>query len=449
MFVDLFLVGWSLWVLWQASDRSIFNPALWYVGLHVFTVTFRLIALANGALVWQFTGVRADDEFVNAAVGSDLGLLGVVAATIVAGVTVLGRRKGETRRSNPSRLSARIGLFISVFCLTVGTIALVFFSGLTQAILAGNSDSGRMRLGNIATTSYPLVLAGFAVQGALILCTIRGFSGLRLWIFVILVFASGLGLFRMDLIIPILIASLIYLTKQGMRWPPFRWLIGILILGVVWFVFKPLASAILTGATPEEVWETAWNTGADAAQGGSSEFQFFDMQASYMAASDETGVRFYGTTYVPLIYLPIPRFMWPDKPAMNQYAYDLSSTSRAFAQNGMTPNLTGESYLNFGWIGCAAIPFGYLFLMQMAYLRVRGQGTESAERWIYVLYLVFMIQVFRDGLDAVVLFGAVDFLPLLAWGVSSMVAPGPRMVVARSELGGGVAVARASARVDR
>ena len=96
------------------------------------------------------------------------------------------------------------------------------------------------------------------------------------------------------------------------------------------------------------------------ARAGLSDIQFFDMQATYMAAADEEGRRFYGATVLPLLYLPIPRFVWPDKPRMNEYAFELSSPLRPVTKVGMVTLLSGESYLNFGWIGCAAIPFLYL-----------------------------------------------------------------------------------------
>ena len=112
-----------------------------------------------------------------------------------------------------------------------------------------------------------------------------------------------------------------------------------------------------------------------------------------MAASDETGKRFYGSTILPLLYLPIPRYMWPDKPRTNEYAFELSSSLRPVTQVGMTPLLAGESYVNFGWMGCAFIPFLYMLGMQMAFQRVRNLGITSAARLVYVVFLVTMIQV--------------------------------------------------------
>ena len=166
-------------------------------------------------------------------------------------------------------------------------------------------------------------------------------------------------------------------------------------------------------------WQALETTYRTRSVGGSLDTQFFDMQATYMAAADETGKRFYGSTILPLLYVPIPRYMWPDKPRTNEYAFELSSSLRPITQVGMTPLLSGESYLNFGWIGCALIPFLYMLGMQMAFQRVRNLGVTSAARLVYIVFLATMLQVYRDGLIALILISIVWYLPIVGWGAIS------------------------------
>jgi len=59
--------------------------------------------------------------------------------------------------------------------------------------------------------------------------------------------------------------------------------------------------------------------------------------------------------------------------------------------------------------------------MQTAYWRLKYREVSSPARWIYLIFLVSMVQVFRDGLVSLVLFPLLNFLPLTGWGIGSMV----------------------------
>ena len=85
----------------------------------------------------------------------------------------------------------------------------------------------------------------------------------------------------------------------------------------------------------------------------------------------------------------------------------------------MTSQLSGEAYVNFGWIGSAIIPFLYILGMQSIYRRVRDQEITSVARWIYLILLISMVQVFRDGLVSLITFPCVMYLPMVASGAAS------------------------------
>jgi hypothetical protein len=81
--VDMLVLLTSLWLILQTSDLSVFNPSLWYIALHAYSVTFRLIMLNAGAQSALFIGVRSDAELVGAAIAADISLLAIVAATML------------------------------------------------------------------------------------------------------------------------------------------------------------------------------------------------------------------------------------------------------------------------------------------------------------------------------------------------------------------------------
>jgi hypothetical protein len=323
-------------------------------------------------------------------------------------------------RNSGIRLSPRVGQIISILCLTIGTCALIEFGYFAIGARARGIDVSAINIGQFEDSSYPITIAGFAVQGALIQCALRGFNRWTVSLLLILLALTAFNLPRSSAVLAILMAFLIYQTRSSQHTLPLRWTMGLVLLGLVWFVFKPIVGGVIAGkdlrtvsTDVQDYIETSGDTK------GSIDTQFFDMQATYMAAADEAGRRFYGATTLPLFYLPIPRFVWPDKPRQNDAALELSTESRQIAQVGMVPTLSGESYINFGWMGCAVIPFLYILGMQIACRRVSSYDITSAARWVYLIMLISMLQIFRDGLNSLVLFPLVAYLPLLGWGVIS------------------------------
>ncbi|MGA2654314.1 MAG: hypothetical protein ABSF28_27670 [Terracidiphilus sp.] len=279
-----------------------------------------------------------------------------------------------------------------------------------------------MNIGGFAESSYPLAIAGFAVQGALVLCAMRGFTRLRLLVFVTLLALTSVNLARTAFVLPAILAFLILQSRRHEHSIPLKWAIMIPVFGLIWFVFKPISNVIRAGEDPRTiVAEVSRYFAEQTTSEGSLDTELLDCQATYMAAADEQGKRYYGATLLPLLYLPIPRFVWPDKPLPNTWSWELSSSVRRMEPTGMTAQLSGESYVNFGWIGCVVIPCLYMLGMQTIYRRVRNQEIGSVTHWIYLILLISMVQVFRDGLNSLFVFPCVTYLPLVAWGGVSKV----------------------------
>ncbi len=133
LIVDVLLLISSLWCILQVSPRSIFNPSLWWVALHAYTVTFRLITLNLGVESISMIGVRSDTELVNAAIASDISLMAVVAATIVIAHRTLRDRANNLPDRGRAELNPRLGQMISILCLTIGTYVLLRFAGASSS----------------------------------------------------------------------------------------------------------------------------------------------------------------------------------------------------------------------------------------------------------------------------------------------------------------------------
>ena len=332
-------------------------------------------------------------------------------------------KKGFIQRKQ-RKLDPFVGNVLSVLFIVLGTYALLKFGYVAVAERARGIDVSSVDIGGFETSSYPLVIAGSAIQGALIQTAMHGFKGWRGLLFLGVLALTSVNLSRTSFLIPCILAFLIYQIRRGDRSLPLRWLPLLLFLGVAWLVFKPLSLSVERGEDLATASRNVSDYIEQSVQGGSTiDTQFFDMQATYMAAADEAGKRFYGGTLAPLLFLPIPRFLWPDKPRLNDAALQITSGSRQIVQVGMVPTLAGDSYLNFGWLGCFLIPFVYMFLMHRMFLRISGHGIASSEQLIYLILFAAMLQVFRDGLGALVLYPLVIYLPLTAWSLLSRLMP--------------------------
>ena len=427
---DILLLIMSLWCILAVSDRSIFNPSLWWVGLHTYTVTFRLITVNLGVESPSVFGVQSDIELVNAALASDISLLAVVAATLLGAYAA---QRNEQLRIHALRgrteLDPLLGQVISVLCIVIGTYALLKFGYVASATRARGHEISAIDIGQLETSAYPIVIAGFAIQGALLQFAIRGFTFWSVALFGVLVVLTSVNSDRSSFVLALIMAFLIYQTRRNRTDISATWVVAALLpLALVWFVFKPIAGSIQRGSTVSEAIENGKNYFSDSVNTESlGDTEFLDMQASYMAASDEAGKHFYGATLLPLLYIPIPRYLWPEKPRMNDWELELASKQRPFFA-GMVATFSGDSYVNFGWLGCAGIPFLYMALMQAGYRRAKDQGITSSDRWIYLICLVTMIQAFRDGMDSVFTYPFIAYLPLTAWALISK-ALGKRIVL--------------------
>lgn len=432
LFADILLLLQCCGIVLLVSERSMFNPALWYLALHAYCVTFRLVTLSLGFESGSYSGVQSDVELVKAAIASDISLLAAVAATVWVAHRIDVRGIRPAAPGTRPALNPRIGWTIGLVCLVVGLLAMSRFGAVSSIAHGKGIYSGPVYASDQTLSSIPVILQGLAIQGALLVCFLRRFSLFSLLLFLAVVAASSLVLARAFFLLPIIIVVLVYHAMQRRQWLNREWILAFALLAVVWFSFKPFLKGLQRGEGLTSSIVDAKDYFQNSVDTGSGDIQFLDMQASFMHATDQAGVRFHGATVLPLIYLPIPRFLWPDKPRLNEYVLQISSSSRNFADFGMTPNLSGESYMNFGWFGCAAIPFLYMFGMQMAFVRTKNRGTFSAGNWLYIIFLVSMPQVFRDGLESLVLFPLFNYLPLSGWAFLSMKFRGRRTLRGRS-----------------
>jgi oligosaccharide repeat unit polymerase len=112
--------------------------------------------------------------------------------------------------------------------------------------------------------------------------------------------------------------------------------------------------------------------------------------AAIIETVDSTVDLLWGSSFVSILFAPIPRVLWPEKPSVRvgpfvaQYLFDFGN------QAGVPPGAVGELYLNFGWIG---IPLGMIVLGAfMAFLWWRHSRAVDP-RFTIARYAFLMIAV--------------------------------------------------------
>lgn len=160
----------------------------------------------------------------------------------------------------------------------------------------------------------------------------------------------------------------------------------------------------------------------------SGDFANFDFLAYVVAAVPErTQTYTYASQYLQLFTEPIPRKLWPGKPAGAPVAFFSLNNYGDFI--GRTVTLVGDGWMSGGWAGVLltmAVAGGLLGLAH------RWFWQHSANNMIAIVYLVglaMLPQWFRDGGISIAKFFFWNLSPLvlwlsLTWVLKGMVVPG-------------------------
>jgi hypothetical protein len=179
----------------------------------------------------------------------------------------------------------------------------------------------------------------------------------------------------------------------------------IILVGIMVFLpMKYVGKLIQQGASPEELIEFASEYRESLGIGANADFSFLDMYASTLTLIDQHGAYYYGTTYLNLLLLPVPRPFWENKPSLVQWITDVSIPSRNLKELGAIPTIYGEAYVNFGYLGIIFIPFLFAKYSSRWYFNILNTDPHSANLYFYLYFAAIGVQVYRDGLNAIIIF---------------------------------------------
>lgn len=409
LIIDAFAIAVCLAIA-SREARSPLHPAWMFLGLHAYIVTFRLAQLYTGShpMKASFAWPVAVNEVIRAGVASDLGLLALASGWLVARWAM--RLKRESRPEMMAVSKVRIYLAAGI-AMALGAFGAVTVGRLEHSLSNTSWDTSGYLAATTSWSAWSVCLLHFLYGFPMPLTIITG---------LVLVFVGITNISRFAVIIPMIFLTLTWLSRRRSRRFPFTLVAGILAAVMLWLPLKPFTRMLREGARVEDALNEALRYtftefGKDE---GSVDQQFLDMSAATMTLSDLRGSWYWGGTITPLFVSPVPRVLWPEKPKINQYQWDLQVPARNMAQLGMTAGLVAEGYVNFGYAGVLLYCFGVGFVFTLAYLRVAHCHYLSPSRLLYFFCLASASQVYRDGLISSIWFPFVYAAPI-GWLVVS------------------------------
>jgi hypothetical protein len=101
---------------------------------------------------------------------------------------------------------------------------------------------------------------------------------------------------------------------------------------------------------------------------------------------------------------------------LGDHTIEISTARRQYDREGRIITYIGESYLNFRYLGVLLVPGLLGFFLTQWCLRATSGPLHRFEGYLYTVFAMAYIQLFRDGLLSIFVFTVVHNMPMLfAW----------------------------------
>ena len=442
LLIDLVTVTICFVVLLRYGRLSHSHPGTIYLFFHLYTFTFRMFGLFFGAdpLFSEYQGlfdVITPAEIVRASFIGDVALVFMTVAWIRASADDLRKvqraalaapRPGFELRpqsigSGESDLSLRYIWIVVAIAFPLGVVGLLAFANVPGLAVAREA----LEPGEWQTSSYLFITQ---VWAGLALLALIYWYGFRWWLLLPMGFYLAImayqGYHRFRVIIPLLLLAQIFLDRRKLKWPPLHISAVVVALILLYFPLKHIGRMAQEGESVSEIVDMSTATVNQALVARAPDQYFLDEFACGLSLMDDAHHYYYGSTYLALVTLPVPRQLWPEKPGLADYLQDISKPWRPMAEMGMITTFLGESYVNFGYVGVVLIPMLLAYALGRFHFRAYRKDYYSILRLSYLLIACNLIQVYRDGLVSIVVFTWVNMMPLMAIVAMHYVLPGRR-----------------------
>ena len=380
----------------------IHHPMLWYLVWHCTANTARLFSLVTGAELLYFSNgnfaVVTPEEILRASFWNGLALVLFAAGVMLAHGRAMAPR--DPRRflvPGPGVID-----LIAKVVFPLGILCFLLVRFVPRATLDGTG------LG-----SYITVAAMWPVQILCMLIFFRGFrTPLILILSVLMLLTAVQGYHRFMVILPALFLGIFYALDRRIRYPILKMsLPAIPFLMVVPYI-KNIGALVQDGAYGDAA-GMFFGAFVLANETPGSPTNFLDQFAAALTLIDGQGTFWLGATYVSLLLLPIPRALWAEKPSLGQHVIDIATIDRPFDREGRIITYLGEAYVNFAEFGMIIIPLLVSYLFTRLYMLANTGPERSLLMLTLLFFLPASIQMYRDGIGSIILFGLIFNAPLI------------------------------------
>ena len=407
----------SLAALLRFANLSITHPATPYLAFHGCLESARAIAILNGAATvfsWPGASPVRHQEIVRAVMLADVALIAMTCAWIIAADRTSPLRREKTI---PGRLRLDIIHAVAWVVIPVGCAAMLLWSKLPGVPNYGSA-------GEWATSSWIVIAQTWAGLGVLALIYCYGFRPLLLVslavYFSVMIYQ---GEYRFRLLIAVILLLQIYVDRERRNWPKISVAAILVFCALLFFPLKDVGRQLQGGQTADQIWQSMRHSISDVFRGNHPDEMILDEFAAALTLADQHGKLYWGSTYLGLVTVAVPRQWWPEKPGLADFEKDISTPERPFAACGMVVTMLGEFYLNFSYVGVVLLSFLVAYLMGRWYRWTYQHSYFTVARFTYLIVACSLIQIYRDGLISLFVFTVINMMPLSAIAVLHIVFP--------------------------
>lgn len=405
---DVFTVLLSFIIINHKGSLTFYHPGTILLLFHISSNTFRFYAVMRGAdlAFSEFKSIEGAniEELMRALFLADVALLSCsIAIAIAENVSISKGSKKKILPINQDLLNTI--LFFTIPLGIIGAATQLYIPNIDLRVIDPNARSNGFSFAETTSTWFGLSM--------LLLIYFRGFKLkyiIPLFFYLIIVAIQGGNRYRM--VLPILFLLITYLYYNRLNWPKPSQFIYLIALFILTMPLKQIGKLIQEGGSITDV-STIFSESFEATSSGNSVDQsFLDQYAMTLTEIDRHKKIYYGTTIAPLIFLPIPRETWDEKPALNQWQIEISTINRPFDKMGSIGTIYGEAYADFRIFGIVFIPALLFYFLTIWYRKIKNRWMFDMDKFLYTLIFVCMIQVLRDGMVSLFIFPVVYNMPL-------------------------------------
>ena len=406
----------------QSKLLSAFHPITYYLLFHGFIFVFRPIVayFRDYDMIYRiFRFQPSISDKITVICASNIGFLVFVYACWRAGNTPMKFKIDSLADTERKRLSP-LFIWVIAICVPIGAYSLALT--WDAAVTTGSAYSG-MVIDATSGHSINTENTGYVVEAQLMLATcgaliawllrFRLLAVMPLVLFV--AFRAGIG-GRGPFVAALGSVGLLYLYEHRLRFPNFRVLVALPIIVMFFNTVGDDRGASIRRLVADDVSSSTFGANRDRERFlegmDFANMEYFEYLVYVIP--QRSGTYGYFNDVLQVFTEPVPRAIWPDKPAGAPF-----SRIKFFEYGNpitMSFSLPGEGWYSLGWIGVIIWSGVCGWALGWIYRRFVNGAQSAFQTATYMVFIPTLTLAFRDGqLVTVFRQSLFFFMPIFLW----------------------------------